>query len=130
MTAGGEPRERGGASPAAAEDGGGGTKRRQTKNAANEHSVITHSKWTHKTPPLPLCRAYPIVGYCGSFLNKLPSQKENQIRENATQTHQSRLELLPRQWCELLLELMHGLVRVLALGVGIGSGAGAARENA
>ena len=22
--------------------------------------------------PLPLCGAYPIVGYCGSFLNKLP----------------------------------------------------------
>ena len=24
-----------------------------------------------KLPPLPLCGAYPFVGYCGSFLNKL-----------------------------------------------------------
>ena len=26
-------------------------------------------------PPLPLCGAYPFVGYCGSFLNKLPLPK-------------------------------------------------------
>jgi hypothetical protein len=24
----------------------------------------------HESPPLPLCGAYPIEGYCGSFLNK------------------------------------------------------------
>ena len=27
-------------------------------------------------PPLPLCGAYPFVGYCGSFLNKLPLPKK------------------------------------------------------
>ena len=31
--------------------------------------------------PLPLCGAYPFVGYCGSFLNKLLSPKTDPVRK-------------------------------------------------
>ena len=40
---------------------------------------------------LPLCRAYPIVGYCGSFLNKLPSQKKQLIPPTCYNNNQSSL---------------------------------------
>ena len=51
-------------------------------------------------PPLPLCGAYPFVGYCGSFLNKLRLPNICQIYEyqlcNVANTAGHRSHGVPR----------------------------------
>ena len=44
--------------------------------------------------PLPLCGAYPIVGYCGTFLNKLPLPKRSAQSVTHTRVTQSHTPIV------------------------------------